>query len=167
MYCDAPRAGFARRLAAMIYDVLILCAIVMLAAALAMLAVQCLVWSGVVSLQGYTDLADYLNSGWRRWLHLSYYASVILGFYSYFWCKAGQTLGMRAWRMLVVTQDGQPLRFWQAISRALFALAGLGNVWLWLRWGKGLALQDQLTKTQVIVLSKEQSKALNLHKTAR
>jgi hypothetical protein len=32
MYQDAPRAGFARRLAAIIYDVLILCALIMLAA---------------------------------------------------------------------------------------------------------------------------------------
>jgi len=167
MYQDAPRAGFARRLSAIIYDVLILCAIVMLAAGVAMLFTQILVWSSLVSLQGYTDLADYLNSSWRRWVHFSYYVAVILGFYSYFWCKAGQTLGMRAWRLLVVTQQGKPLSFGQAIARALLALAGIGNFWLWLRWGKGLALQDQLTNTQMIVLTKEQSKILNLHKTAR
>lgn len=167
MYPDAPRAGFARRLSAIIYDVLILCAIIMLAAGLAMLLVQCIVWSSLVSLQGYADIAEYLNSGWRRWVYFSYFLAVILGFYIYFWCKAGQTLGMRAWRMLLVTAEGTPLSFWQALSRALLSLFGLGNFWLWLRWGKGLALQDQLTKTQMIVLSKEQSKALNLHKTAR
>lgn len=167
MYQDAPRAGFARRLSAIIYDLLILCAIIMLAAGLAMLLVQILVWCSLISLQGYADIADYLNSSWRRWLYLGYFVAVILGFYIYFWCKAGQTLGMRAWRLLVVTQDGNSLSFWQALSRALLALGGLGNLWLWLRWDKGLALQDQLTHTQVVVLTKEQSKVLNLHKTAR
>lgn len=167
MYQDAPRAGFARRLSAIIYDLLILCALIMLAAGLAMLFTQILVWSSLVSLQGYTDLAEYLNTGWRRWAHFSYYVVVILGFYSYFWCKAGQTLGMRAWRLLLVTKEGTPLSLGQALSRALLALGGLGNFWLWLRWGKGLALQDQLTSTQMIVLTKEQSKILNLHKTAR
>lgn len=167
MYTNAPRAGFARRLSAIIYDVLVLCALIMLAAGIAMLFVQCLVWSSLVSLDGYVDIADYLNRGWQRWLYLIYFIGVILGFYIYFWCKAGQTLGMRAWRILLVTQEGKPLGFWQAFSRVILSLGGLGNFWLWFRWGKGLALQDQLTATQMIVLTKEQSKALNLHKTAR
>lgn len=167
MYQDAPRAGFARRLSAIIYDLLILCAIIMLAAGLAMLFVQILVWGSLVSLQGHEDIAAYLTSSWRRWLYFAYLLAVILGFYIYFWCKAGQTLGMRAWRLLLVTSAGQPLTFWPALHRALLSFGGLGNFWLWLRWGKGLALQDQLTQTQMIVLTKEQSKALNLHKTAR
>ncbi|GGW51864.1 RDD family protein [Alishewanella tabrizica] len=167
MYTDAPRAGFARRLSAIIYDILILCALVMLAAGVAMLFVQLLVWTSLLSLEGYEDIAAYVNSGWRRWLYGIYILSIMLGFYIYFWCKAGQTLGMRAWRMLLVTHQGNPLTFGQALSRLVLSLFGLGNFWLWLRWGKGLALQDQLTHTQMIVLTKEQSKILNLHKTAR
>ena len=167
MYANAPRAGFARRLSAIIYDVLILCALVMLAAGIAMLLVQLLVWGAIVSIEGYADIADYLNSSWRRWVYLGYFVAIILGFYVYFWSKAGQTLGMRAWRMLLVTDAGAPLSLLQALSRALLSLGGLGNIWLWLRWGKGLALQDQFTGTQMIVLTKEQSKALNLHDTAR
>lgn len=167
MYQNAPRAGFARRLAAIIYDVLILCALIMLAAGLAMFFVQVLVWSALISLLPGQDIAAYITSGWRRWLYFVYLLSVILGFYVYFWCKAGQTLGMRAWRLLVVSQSGEPLTALQALSRALLALGSLGNFWLWLRRGKGLALQDQLTNSQMIILSKEQSKVLNLHKTAR
>src|SRR5690606_20412098 len=88
-------------------------------------------------------------------------------FYLYFWYKGGQTLGMRAWRLFLVQQDGAAISFKQAVVRAVTALLGLGNFWLWLRWGKGLALQDQLSNTQVIVLTKEQSNLLNLHKAAR
>lgn len=167
MYQNAPRAGFARRLAAIIYDSLILAAVMMLAAFFALFFVQILVWIKVVSLAAYPDIAAYLNTGWRKWFYLGYLLAVVVAFYVYFWCKAGQTLGMRAWRMLVVTTDGGPLTRVQAIKRALFALAGFGNLWLWLRWGHGLALQDQLTSTQVIILTKEQSREINLHKTAR
>ena len=167
MLANAPRAGFARRLAAIIYDILILAALVMLAAGVAMLLVQLLVWAGLVNLSGYSDIADYRNTGLRRWLYFVYLVTVILGFYVYFWCKAGQTLGMRAWRIVVVKQNGQPLTPLQALARALLALFGVGNFWLWLRWGKGLALQDQLTASQMVVISKEHSKSLNVHQSAR
>lgn len=168
MYFSLPRAGFARRLSAIIYDVLILCALIMMAAALAMLFVQVLVWTGLVSLHGYTDIADYLNQGWQRWLYFAYLLAVILGFYIYFWCKAGQTLGMRAWRLLLIEQQQDKLLTpGKALLRVLLSLGGIGNFWLWLRWGKGLALQDQLTGSQMVVITKEQSKVLNLHKTAR
>jgi hypothetical protein len=46
------------------------------------------------------------------------------------------------------------------------SLLGLGNFWLWIRWGKGLALQDQITNTIVVKLTKDESKALNLHRKA-
>ncbi|WP_213999586.1 RDD family protein [Arsukibacterium sp.] len=167
MLATAPRAGFARRLAAIIYDVLVLAALVMLAAGVAMLLVQLLVWAGLVNLSGYSDIADYLNTGLRRWLYFVYLVAVVLSFYVYFWCKAGQTLGMRAWRIVVVKQNGLPLTPLQALARALLAFFGLGNFWLWLRWGKGLALQDQLTASQMVVISKEHSKSLNVHQSAR
>tara|TARA_R110002126_G_scaffold15570_16_gene63742 strand:- start:1267 stop:1770 length:504 start_codon:yes stop_codon:yes gene_type:complete len=167
MLANAPRAGFARRLAAMIYDILVLAAVVMLAAGIVMLLVQLLEWAGLVNLSGYSDIADYLNTGLRRWLYFGYLVTVILGFYVYFWCKAGQTLGMRAWRLVVVKQNGLPLAPLQALARALLALFGMGNFWLWLRWGKGLALQDQLTASQMVVISKEHSKSLNVHRQAR
>ena len=74
---------------------------------------------------------------------------------------------MRAWRIVVVKQNGLPLVPLQALARALLALFGVGNFWLWLRWGKGLALQDQLTASQMVVISKEHSKSLNVHQQAR
>jgi uncharacterized RDD family membrane protein YckC len=167
MYTEAPRASLWRRLAAITYDALVLCALWMFAGFIAALFVQALVSLKIVSLQGYVDLADYMNSGWRNWLYLAYFALVTLWFYLYFWLKAGQTLGMRAWRMLLISADGKPLTLRQALIRLLTSLAGLGNFWLWIRWGKGLALQDQLAGTIVVVLTKEQSSALNLHRDAR
>ncbi|MGP9802027.1 RDD family protein [Rheinheimera sp. NSM] len=165
MFADAPRAGLIRRLAAMLYDWLILAALWMAAMMLALLLVTLLNSIGVISLANYTDHADFIAQH-KIWFQL-YSLLWFFWFYLYFWYKGGQTLGMRAWRLLLVQQNGAAISFKQGLLRALTALLGLGNLWLWLRWGKGLALQDQLTNTQVIVLTKEQSKLLNLHKAAR
>ena len=165
MYHESPKAGVFRRLAAIVYDVLILAALWMLAMGLALLLVTILDKLGLVSLAAYQDQADFIQKH-SIWFQL-YSLLVFLWFYLYFWVKAGQTLGMRAWRLLLVQQNGGAISFKQGLLRALAALFGLGNLWLWLRWGKGLALQDQLSGTQVIVLTKEQSKLLNLHKAAR
>lgn len=165
MFADAPRAGLLRRLAALMYDWLILTALWMLAMGLAMAMVALLDTVGLISLAGYTDYADFTTQH-KIWFQL-YSVGCFFWFYLYFWCKGGQTLGMRAWRMLLLSQDDKPVSIKQAFLRALTALFGLGNLWLWLRWGKGLALQDQLSGTKVILLTKEQSKQLNLHKAAR
>ncbi|WP_417707378.1 RDD family protein [Rheinheimera aquimaris] len=165
MFADAPRAGLLRRLAALMYDWLILAALWMAAMGLAMAVVALLNTLGLISMAGYTDHADYIAQH-KIWFQL-YSLLVFAWFYLYFWCKGGQTLGMRAWRLLLVQQNGQPVTLRQALLRAATALFGIGNLWLWLRFGKGLALQDQLSNTQVVVLTKEQSKLINLHKTAR
>lgn len=165
MFADAPRAGLIRRLAAMLYDWLILAALWMMAMALALVFVAILNASGVISLAQYADHADFIAQH-KIWFQL-YSIAWFIWFYLYFWAKGGQTIGMRAWRMLLLQQNGQPITLKHATLRMLTSLFGLGNLWLWLRWGKGLALQDQLSNTQVVLLTKEQSKQLNLHKQAR
>lgn len=165
MFADAPRAGLIRRLAAIVYDSLIVVALLMFAMTLALAAVGGLTSLGLISLQGYQDSADYIQQH-ALWFQ-GYLLLWLFWFYLYFWCKAGQTLGMRAWRLLLLQQNGQPVTWRQALLRAFTALFGLGNLWLWIRFGKGLALQDQLSGTQVVLLSKEQSRALNLHRQAK
>lgn len=165
MYQSAPRAPLWRRLAAMIYDVMALIALMMLAMGLALMVVKSLQSAGVLATEGYIDAADYVQKH-AIWFQL-YLVVGIFSFYVYFWSKAGQTLGMRAWRLLLVNQDGTLLQPRKAFIRSLLALGGLGNLWLIIRFGKGLALQDQLTDSQMVVLTKEQSSLRNLHKEAR
>jgi len=165
MYQSAPRAPLWRRLAAMIYDVMALIALMMLAMGLALMVVKSLQSAGVLATAGYIDAADYVQKH-AIWFQL-YLVVGIFSFYVYFWSKAGQTLGMRAWRLLLVNQDGTLLQPRKAFIRSLLALGGLGNLWLIIRFGKGLALQDQLTDSQMVVLTKEQSSLRNLHKEAR
>jgi uncharacterized RDD family membrane protein YckC len=164
MYHGSPKAGLFRRLAAIVYDVLILAALWMLAMGLALLLVTILDKLGLVSLAAYQDQADFIQKH-SLWFQL-YSLLVFLWFYLYFWIKAGQTLGMRAWRILLIQPDGSPITLKQALLRLVVSLLGLGNFWLWIRWGKGLALQDQVTDTIVVKLTKDESKELNLHRKA-
>lgn len=165
MFAEAPRAGLIRRLAAIVYDALIVIALLMFAMTLALAAVAVLEKTGLISLVGYQDSADYIQRH-ALWFQL-YLVLWVFWFYLYFWCKAGQTLGMRAWRLLLLQQNGQPVTLKQALIRSLTALGGVGNFWLWVRFKQKLALQDQLSGTMVVELSKEQSRELNLHRQAR
>lgn len=56
-----------------------------------------------------------------------------LFFFAYFWSRQSQTLGMRAWRLVVVDEQGRSPGLWQASLRwfmALITLLPLG-VGLW------------------------------------
>jgi len=164
-YRQAPRAGLWRRLGAMLYDGMTLVAILMFAMALAVGLVTALAATGLISLQGYVDTAAYVQAH-AIWFQL-YMVAVVLWFYLYFWLKGGQTLGMRAWRLLVVQTDGQAITLRQGLIRLVTALAGLGTLWILVRYKQKQTLQCQLSNTQVVLLTKAQSEALNLHKTAR
>lgn len=58
----------------------------------------------------------------------------MFAFYVYFWVARGQTLGMLAWRLHVVTVDGHPIALRQGLLRFIGGLLsvvtlGLGFVW--------------------------------------
>ena len=57
--------------------------------------------------------------------------AVAWAFYGWFWLHGGQTLGMRAWRLKLVTDDGRPLTAGDCLRRSVFAtpslLAGLAG----------------------------------------
>ena len=82
-----------------------------------------------------------------------------VGFFCYFWRRGGQTLGMRAWRLKLVRQDGlQTITYWQCMLRCFFAtlsllLFGIGYWWT-LVDADHRALHDRLTKTQVLLIPK-------------
>ncbi len=158
MFANAPRAGLIRRLAAIMYDWLILAALWMAAMALALLVVALLNSTGIISLANYTDHADFITQH-KLWFQL-YSVLCFFWFYLYFWCKGGQTLGMRAWRLLLVQQNGEAISLKQAVLRAFSALLGLGNIWLWLRWGKGLACKTSLRLLRLLFLPKNKANYL-------
>ena len=55
-------------------------------------------------------------------------------FFGYFWSVAGQTVGMRAWRLRLVSNAGGRISLHQAMLRfavALFALGAFGLGYFW------------------------------------
>lgn len=83
---------------------------------------------------------------------------VILSFFCFFWHRAGQTLGMRAWRLRIVTKDNSAFpSISQCLIRCLLAPLGLGLfVTAYFRQDKQ-CLHDVNSNTCVILLPKEKS----------
>ena len=137
-------AGFGRRLAALLYDALLLAALLMIFTGGALF---------------FTHGAAVVPATAGAWVYL-YRAGLVLlitGYYLSNWLRSGQTLGMRAWRLRVVSDSGRPLTWKAAVLRALFgavawAPAALGVLWLYLD-PDHLALHDRLSKTRVVHLS--------------
>jgi uncharacterized RDD family membrane protein YckC len=132
------RCGLFRRLAAAFYDSLLVLAVLILATLL------------LLPLTG----GQAINPG--NYVYTLYLFAMGFAFFGGFWTHGGQTLGMRAWRLRVVSLDNQPLTWKQALYRYLAAilswlLLGLGFWWQWLD-REGLALHDRLSGTQLIHL---------------
>ena len=109
------------RIAAGIYDLFALIALWMATAGVALLLVH-----------GTVDLA-HPSPGWRIGLR----GGLLLATAAYFvisWTRGGQTIGMRAWRLRIVDEDGRALEWRRAALRfavacvSLLAL-GLGFAW--------------------------------------
>jgi uncharacterized RDD family membrane protein YckC len=64
-----------------------------------------------------------------------YLIGVSFLFFGWFWTHGGQTLGMRAWKIKILTKDGKPIDWRQASLRFFSALLswlifGLGFWWI-------------------------------------
>ena len=140
----SPTAGFIRRFIALIYDALIVVAILILASAIG-LAVAALIYDAETVKEGSILVENPFIFAWL----------IFCWFYYYFYCwlKTGQTLAMKAWRLKLVTNSGQDIQLWQAIVRFFTGLFGISIITTLLpqRW----ALHDQLSQTRVIVVPKE------------
>ncbi len=158
---EFPRAGFWRRFASLVYDTLAIIAFAMLTVVLYLFSVQGLISLDVISLNGAEDVSALIQES----LLLSSIRSallviVTLVFFGYFWTKSGQTIGMRAWRLKVQTSEGSLISWPQSIVRSLSALLGLGNLVVLIDFKNKKALQDYVSKTEVITLTKEENKRI-------
>ena len=132
---EAPSApGFLRRLAALTYDLFLLIAILFLATAL---------------LLPFTT--GEAISPQQSIIYRIYLAVISFSFYGWFWTHGGQTLGLRAWHIKVLTLDQKPISWIQALFRFATAIVswcffGLGFLWILIDKNR-LSWHDHLSKT--------------------
>ena len=106
-----------RRLLALVYDLLIVVAIVMVVGLLCQLAT-----GGKLIRTGATTVVPI----WYQALQGAVVAAYFIGS----WRRGGQTLGMRPWRIRVTRDDGGTLSLQQALIRVLVAAAPLVSLLL-------------------------------------
>jgi uncharacterized RDD family membrane protein YckC len=141
---DIQTPSLARRLVAICYDTLLVIAVVAVVSALA-LALQ-------VYLTGDADQA--LNPHITQALIVT----SVFGFFTIFWLGGGQTLGMQAWRLKLVSAKDTDLTFMQVLLRCLtatlsFACLGAGYLWA-LVDREGKTWHDRLSGTHLVLLPK-------------
>jgi len=75
-------------------------------------------------------------------------------FYGWFWTHSGQTLGMQAWRIRVVSKQGQPITVAQSVVRfgaamVSWLLLGIGY-WMMLFNSEKETLHDKVSNTRLV-----------------
>jgi uncharacterized RDD family membrane protein YckC len=140
-----PSAGVLRRFGAMLYDALLIVALLMA------------VTAALLPLSGGEAITPE-RFGALEYLYRVLLLLVVVIFFGLFWTRRGQTLGMLAWRLKLERDDGSLLRWSDTIARLAAACIswlplGLGYFWIWIDRDR-LAWHDRWTHTRVVVLPK-------------
>ena len=124
-----------RRLAAFLYDCLLL------------IAIYFVVTAAIIP----------LNSGEaiQHWSFKIFLVFIAFIFFDWFWRHGGQTLGMRAWRIRVEGIEHEKITFNQSVQRFMVGLFMFGITFAFM-YGKASsqALHDTLSKTIIVMYYK-------------
>lgn len=130
-----PAPAVLRRVASMVYELLLVVALLFVAALVYILLRDPRAPGGMIYFQTYLLL-------------------VVAGYFLWFWTHGGRTLAMKTWRLRLVAADGSPVSLKQALLRFLLALAGLGCFGISILWAwfdaEGQFLHDRLAGTRLI-----------------
>lgn len=139
----APPAGLFRRVAAGLYDSLLVIALFVIPTAI------------VLAIRG----GEPIPPG-NGLLQLLLLATAGL-FFVWFWTHGGQTLGMRAWRLRVEQLSGEPVTLRAAAIRFFVGIVSLGALGLGVMWilvdRDKRAWHDLAAGTRVVVLPKKKN----------
>ena len=130
-------AGLRARLAAMVYEALLLAALLFIATAL------------FIALFG-----DSRRAPQHGFLQL-YLLLVAGGYFVWSWTAGRRTLPMRTWRIRLIERSGRPVRLRIALARYLAAVAGIALGGFAVAWAifdpEGQFLHDRLAGTRLVV----------------
>lgn len=131
-----------RRIAAMLYDGLLILALLFLSTL------------PFIAVRG----GEPVEAG-ENLIYRSILALVIYGFFVGFWTRSGRTLGMQSWRLQLQAADGNPPKIAAATVRffaAILSWLPIGLGFLWQVWDKdGLTWHDRISKTRIVYYPKE------------
>jgi uncharacterized RDD family membrane protein YckC len=96
-----PDASLRRRLAAMVYEGVILFGVVMIA--------------GLI----YSPLTEQRHALQGRHGLMAFEFLVLAAYFIGFWSHGGQTIAAKTWQVRIVTRDGRPLTLWRTLARFL------------------------------------------------
>ena len=137
MSADRARAAsLARRLAAALYDALLVVALMFIAT--------------------FPFLAFFGDSthGWRRHVLQGWIVLVIGAYFVWFWTRGGQTLPMKTWHIRLVRVDGRPVNVARAVHRYVIAILGTAALGLGFAWAlvdrDRQFLHDRLSGTTLV-----------------
>ncbi len=129
------------RIAAMIYESLLVTAVLFVASFIII------------------PVVGELHAGWQRHLFQAYILGVLFTYFSAFWLRSGQTLAMKTWRIRLVQANGGTLTFKQAVLRFFLALLGLllagAGFWWALVDRDRLFLHDRIAGTRLVRLPRK------------
>jgi len=150
-------APLSKRLMALLYDSFILMALSMVYSATV---------TAAMAAGGNSDLStDYFPMQDGPWFSLGWLAMLIT-FYWFFWMHGGQTVGMRAWQLKIISSRKHALSHKQCLIRICagpvsLGLAGMGYFWCLFNQNKA-AWHDLVSDTHVILTSDVKKKAASL-----
>jgi len=124
------------RLAAMVYELLLVTAVVFVASFIVL------------------PFVGELKAAWQRHFFQLWILLVLFVYFAAFWLRSGQTLAMKTWRIRLVNRDGGRISLRQAAGRFILALLGLmlgGTGFFWALFDRDRQfLHDRLMGTRLI-----------------
>lgn len=134
IFSRSSQVSLRRRIGAIVYDWLLIAALLFFA------SVPVTLWHGE-ALRG-------------EWWYRIYLLLIVFLFFGWFWTHGGQTLGMRAWRIGLVSEDGTRVGWRQCLVRcaaALMSWAALGLGFWWALWDpRGRTWHDRASRTRLV-----------------
>ncbi|MBY6191351.1 RDD family protein [Microbulbifer agarilyticus] len=151
-----PYAGVVPRLIALIYDALIVAGLWMVYGFFALLVAT--TFGGLQCQPEHIDYTPCVGGPLYQFGLLL----VTAGYFFWSWRAAGQTIGMRAWRLMVANNNGVQLSWYQCCIRALVgplsvACLGLGYFWGYFRPDRA-SWHDLASDSEVRQLPKKKKK---------
>jgi uncharacterized RDD family membrane protein YckC len=129
------------RLAAMVYELLLVTAVVFVASFIVL------------------PFVGELKAAWQRHFFQVWILLVLFVYFAAFWLRSGQTLAMKTWRIRLVNRDGGRISLRQAAGRFILALLGLmlgGTGFFWALFDRDRQfLHDRLMGTRLIRLPRK------------